>query len=152
MTSIVYRDGILAADSASFCNGLITDFEREKITRVPGGIFAAAGDLSAIRLFKEWLEGGALRENRPHLASDSLGAIVCWDDGRVEIFEEELAPFSMGSHGWAVQGSSHDFLVGCMVCGKSAVEAVQLAIRYHYHSAGVVKWARVGPARKKQGG
>lgn len=150
MTTIAYKDHILAADtSISLDSG---DFEgtAAKLARSPAGSLAgAAGAASCCALFlaltasgqvDNWLdqgqrEGGVLRPlDLPlpldlHLGPSGFGALYVHYSGLVYAISATLLPYSYAAPFYA-EGSGHEYAKGAMSAGASAEEAVRIAARW----------------------
>lgn len=135
MTCIAFRAGVLAADrlDTDGCGwrvGLVT-----KIVRLQNGdIFGIAGKSFHQGLFREWLEAGALPDNRPkleggHEAIVIRGTKVYLTSNDIPVLGEVEAPyFAIGSGG--------SIALGAMWQGASAEEAVRAAIEHDTHCGG----------------
>ena len=59
MTIIAYRDGVMAADTATWQGGVMIGDRSKKIMRTPEGfLIACAGELSVISKFRAWAKSG----------------------------------------------------------------------------------------------
>jgi hypothetical protein len=146
MTTIAYRDGILAADSRltvdhgsgarkHTCKKLF----RKRVTEGKKSfdvIIATAGESSPGMVFVDWYGSGKpVPELFLHLGGDFL-CLVLRPDGlyeydvycRGEQIEEEF--YAVGSGSMAALAAMH--------CGKSAVEAVRIAARIDSYTGGRV--------------
>lgn len=127
MTTIVWRDGVLAADSqvtqqlsehgGGFRNGSV-----QKIHRHRGFLYGCCGDLLMMERFRDWFHAG-LKEFCP-LDECSEAMIVC-PDGRVLVYNGVL-PHRIDGPYYAI-GSGRQFALGALALGASAVEAVEAA-------------------------
>jgi hypothetical protein len=127
MTVIAYKDGILAADTGCWQDGILVG-ETQKIVVTEISCFAAAGALTSTIEFKDWAIEAFVDRLRPKRTRD-LGAICVYRSGRVllcgetfELYEPNLFP------NWHVQGAHTEFLRGAMAVGASAIEAIEAAI------------------------
>jgi len=139
MTTIAYKRGILAADSQITAgNRIITSQNAVKIVRLSDGrLLGHCGQMRHMRPLIAYLEGDSTRY--PDMEKDAT-AIVVHVDGRVELhfgrhpdeaFEEEAEFYAIGS------GS--ELALGAMAMGATAIEAVNVAIRFDTSSGGEVK-------------
>jgi len=134
MTTIVYRDGILAADS------LITNLDlrvaqSRKIFSCDRGIGGAVGRLVSAHLFNVWIQANA--PDNPPKADDAEGIFV-HPDGTTYLWEgtEQLIPIEGPFFAF---GSGFQLAMGAMECGASAVDAVAVAIKYDSGSGGTIQ-------------
>lgn len=135
MTTIAYRDGILAADSlASGPRGRCGSVQ--KIATNKSGVLAGAGgrvaDLSA---FIKWIESGDT-EGAPQTADDFDGLLVN-PDGAVFLVSQDCRLSPITGRFMAV-GSGEAHAMGAMAMGATAVEAVRVAIEFDVYSGGEV--------------
>lgn len=139
MTIICYKDGVLAADSGQFVNGVNIGYV-DKIVERDGALAAASGESCHCRVFEDWFLAGrvepldallTLREN------DEFAALIVERDrslklvsrsGRVQSFS---APF-------VAIGFCYEMALGAMMAGAGAVRAVFLCIGRSNYVAGPV--------------
>lgn len=149
MTTIAYKDGVLATDSRATWDGHIKSNcikmwrTQSKVEPVKGQVLlAGAGDLYAFLLFKDWLETGG--EPNLHIR------MVPGNDGDGNDFDAfivhksgiyacnylcRIEPIYMDQ--WA-HGSGRLAALAAMACGKSAIEAVRIAARFDAYTGGRV--------------
>lgn len=140
MTTIAYRDGVLAADTRSSSNDCVLSDRHPKIVRRGRVMAAATGTTAMCREFLAWVSGGmrgAPPEN-PHpsnsewtywgLVVSPTGAWVFQEPGVVPVTSEFYA-----------MGSGRDFALGAMMAGASAADAVAVAMRLDTCSGGEVR-------------
>lgn len=135
MSTVAYRDGILAADSQATAGNIAC--RAEKIFALPNCIVGGAGHLTAVIRFVEWMRAGQSAKKKPDLDGDSLAAIVVWPDGRVEEWDGTLVPMPVFEQFTAV-GSGRALAIGAMSMGASAVQAVEVAATWDVHTGGEV--------------
>jgi hypothetical protein len=154
MTIIVYRDGIMASDGGLWANfsGLITSNNQNKIKRLPNGsLFGAAGSLGPIQQVYDWviINPNLKGEVLPGGNNTGVGAILVKPDGQVFILDNTNRFFSFIAD-WYCVGSAAEFTSGCLACGKSALEAVELAIKYNSTVSGEIFVEDLLPIPKPQ--
>lgn len=121
MTTIAYRDGILAADSQGTVGNLIVPGGTKKLFRLEDGSVAAfCGIASAGRNFVNWLDQGAPGE-RPSLEHSTVIHLTA--DGCVEYDEFGTNPVEE----FQAWGSGAEIATGALYAGCSAEAAVQIA-------------------------
>lgn len=121
MTTIAYRDGILAADSQATTGTLIMPGGTKKLYRLSDGSVAAfCGIASAGRNFVNWLDRGAPGE-RPSLENSCVIHLTA--DGCVEHDEFGINPVEE----FQAWGSGAEIATGALYAGCSAEAAVQIA-------------------------
>lgn len=131
MTAIAYRDGILAADSVAWGgDNRIIACERKKITRLKdGSLFAAAGrSISIDKVVNSLQEYSSLSSIKPLEKEDDLIAIWVKKNG-IYLVSHDLYPVLIDQSFFCV-GGCDQFMWGALYAGATAVQAVELAIKY----------------------
>lgn len=144
MTTIAYRDGILAADSRvtygeegsariHTCKKLF----RKKVTQGKKSfdvIIATAGESAPGMLFVDWYgTGKPIPDTFLHLGGDFL-CLVLTPSGLFE-FDVYCRGEEVNDDFYAI-GSGAKAALGALWCGKSAVEAVRIASRIDPYTGG----------------
>lgn len=144
MTTIAYRDGVLAADSLA-CWGDTRDSYVTKIAKRGQVLATASGNVSGINGFLDWFRSGAEGEPPRPVIGDGVwfGLLITpddwmllWTPGGWERSRAEMT--TMGSGG--------DFARGAMEAGASPEEAVRIALRVDTKSGGDISVLRRDPA------
>ncbi len=136
MTTIAYRDGVIAADSQiTFENR--RDGKTLKIRRLGRILAGAAGSASQCVAFLDWLQRGA-PGHPPRLFSNEyrLDAFVVLTGGRIMAFNGE-AMLHFRSDLMAI-GSGAAYALGAMACGATAAEAVAVAAKFDINTGGEI--------------
>lgn len=157
MTTIAYRDGVLAADSRVSCDAAFSDRYTKivrvnsKVDPIKGSILVAcSGAWFSSRLFIDWLEGGA--EPKLHArgadSEQDFEAVIVHKKG---LFSANyLCRIDPNPHPYWAAGSGGPYAMAAMWCGKSAAEAVRCAIAMDSHSGGrVLTMTLDHPAQKR---
>lgn len=150
MTVIVYRDGIMAADSGGWQYDMLVARTISKIVVTKeGGLAAFCGRRGHIIKGQNWLQGCG--DKPPPAEKEDLFGLLVHPDGSVlrcdndfEFYPAEEAPFY-------VCGADGAFLIGALAAGASAPHAVELAIEFCDGAAGKVTWKRLQPQNGKTG-
>lgn len=138
MTTIAYKDGILASDSQCWKGDIRIGYVRKIIRLKDRSLLAVAGNLACLQSFAEWLNGGRV-DRKP---SDHETTIVHVRlDGSVWVFEHDGEMRS--SEQVAAWGSGHVVARTAMECGLSAPEAVRMAVKFDGWSGGPVRSLRL---------
>ncbi|MFA5567960.1 MAG: hypothetical protein WC972_04855 [Trueperaceae bacterium] len=140
MTTIAYRDGVLAADT-QVNNGSARVGTVQKVhRRADGHMAAGTGDFSYTQRFIAWFLGGEAGEpplpKRGDDGNDEGQGFIFRPDGRIVCFEG-TGPNELTAPYWA-QGSGRNFALGAMAHGASAEEAVQAAMRHDVWTGGEI--------------
>ena len=151
MTTIAYRDGIMAADS------MLSDYHdikrgTKKIFVLDDAVVGTAGDDDAITRFLEWWREGHDLSKRPKRVGDCHILIVP-SKGRPEIWDESYTGEPVAESFCAI-GSGRAIAYGALEMGASAKEAVQAACKWNVHTRGPVKvidvYKTLGIKRRKK--
>ncbi len=140
MTTVAYRDGVMAADGRGNVNGRIVSSVDVKIRRLSDGSLATGcGSSAIIATYLKWLEDRSTP--RPSLMSvvdkeDGATVFVVRKDGRIERHEpdgievepEDLPFFSCGSGAMAALAAMH--------MGAGSKRAVEIACLCDVYSGG----------------
>ena len=141
MTTIAYKDGIIAYDSQKTAGSLIVDGDYEKKQEKGGAVFFMAGSTHDFEAFIDSYLSGKLVE-----PENSLEAIV-WD-GRLwrcgghkdEVFK---CPWELDKP--LAVGSGQDHAITAMDMGATAKEAVKWAMKRDTGTGGRIRNYRVKP-------
>jgi hypothetical protein len=143
MTTIAYRDGVLAGDTMTHINKMKAGFNTRKVFRLPGGAVGYAGDVDAGEFFvsvikADFKENGEL--SFPKIKLKGVTAIIAvpgtfhlWEGGWVST----AMPYFAIGHGmnWAI---------AAMDAGATAREAVAVSIKRDLYTGGKVQSINVG--------
>ena len=146
MTTIAYRDGVLACESLVTAGTMRAGSLQDKIARSPQGYIAgAAGRMGHNVAFNRWIEAGMPEEAKPELGDD-FDAIIVSPDGVVSYVSDKLvicpidAPF-------AAIGSGEKYAMAAMEMGASAERAIEVAMKFDTSSGGEIKTLKLGEPR-----
>ena len=141
MTIICYRDGVMAADGATFTHDRIAGMVR-KIARAPdGSLGAAAGDAGECGRFRTWVENG-MKEPFKLTEGADFGGIVVSPSGIVTRLDNKARPVLLDAD-YAIEGAPEDIAAGAMEAGATAEQAVRICIKVHGFCAGPVQVERL---------
>lgn len=145
MTTIAWRDGVLAADGrVTYGGSLILTDSCKKIRRLSdGSLFALCGDPVLEERLIEWLENCEEGESLPPHGKD-FTAILVDPDGALSTYEGSGDRFMPMYDGFAAFGSGMDFAYGAMEAGATAEEAVKAASRRNVSTGGDIQIERPG--------
>lgn len=141
MTTIAYRDGVLAADSLVTLGGTKVHGSYQKIRRIGDYLIGTAGSVAACQAFVEWLKSGDDAHAPP---KGEYGALIVDPRGRVrEIENGSVLPAPRGAKFFAL-GSGGPFALAAMYAGASATEAVKIAAKIDTNTGLPVKTLKLG--------
>jgi 20S proteasome alpha/beta subunit len=142
MTTIAWRDGILAADSRSMVGGWIEPHWVQKIFRMPDSrLVAITGNQAEARKLVNWLRERDRQDHADQPTGDCR-AIVMHTDKRVQVYEDGCSYFATGSIG--AYGSGAPAALGALHAGATAEEAIRIAALLDPNTGGHVTWAKAG--------
>lgn len=141
MTTIAYRDGIIAVDSLCLNGGSRRGYF-DKAISANRRIYAACGDAQNVIEFFDWaraLEPGDFKFSNS--AEGFAGLILCFrQTQRGELYTCEGAlkmwPVRMP---FTARGSGCDYAIGAMAAGASAPAAVMIAATFDVGTGGPVQ-------------
>lgn len=132
MSTVVYRDGVLAADRQ------VTDDNRclgevRKIFKGKDCLIGTTGAYSDAMAFVKWAEKGFPPKEKPESVRD-VEAIVVRRDGSYYVTTAPLwIEEPIGSDFYA-SGSGSSIAIGALAMGATSVEAVQIAMQYDVYT------------------
>lgn len=150
MTIIVYRDGIMAADTASFANGIEQTYVKKIIRTEDGGLFAACGTSVDCYRVGQWAQRG-FPEDKPSLVSaedGDFGALFVNKQGDIFKIQTNLIPFPVFGP-FHADGAHLEMAVGAMAAGATAAEAAAICIRLGQYCGGEVQIEHLHQAPKQ---
>lgn len=132
MTTIAYRDGMLAADTQTSFSG-IRCADQRKIHREGRLLTGFSGTSTNYERFRSWVRDGMSgdfdsRGGNVFILPPS-GPAVIWGDGDY--------PWREPSEFWAL-GSGEHLALGAMSAGATAEEAVRIAMRWDNATGGEI--------------
>lgn len=147
MTTIAYRNGIMAADS------MLTDYgdikrNTKKIFVLEDVVIGTAGEDGDILRFIEWWEDGRKASKRPRRSTvTSLHLIIVDAHGQAEIWDENYFGEPTKEPFCAI-GSGRAIAYGAFEMGATAKEAVAAACKWNVYTQGPVRTMNVFKALK----
>lgn len=139
MTTIAYRDGVIAADTLA-CSGNLADLFVAKIAARAGVLAGATGTSAMCMAFRDWFRRGMVGDPpSPVNPADK-------DDGYTGvIFPGANVVLMWNDAGWLkaeapyyAAGSGREIALGALAVGASAEEAVRAASRHDTHTGGEI--------------
>lgn len=150
MTTIAYRDGIMAAEGKMTLGDMVIKLDTEKVFWVNNHLVGVCGRARAINTFVTWLqkmtdyhivnqEVGELVDLVPPALEDDEGysALVVTPSRQVLMYEGNT-PIDMGSDVPMSVGSGSCFALAAMKAGATAEEAVKVACELDVYSGGEI--------------
>lgn len=145
MTTIAYRDGVMAADTQATVDG--TKHRAHKLGRLPcGGVMGGCGTASEVTRAIRWVQAGM--KGKPPKIPQSL-LVIAFGDGRVVTIEDKHWTM-IDAMGPVALGSGHQAaLVAMRHFNASAEDAVHAAASVDLYTSGPVESLAVEPVKKK---
>lgn len=140
MTTIAYRDGVLAADSLVTLGNTKVHGCYQKIQRIDGYLVGSAGSVAACQAFIDWVKYAEDDQAPP---KGEYNAIIVNHKGKLrEIEGGHFLPSPRGAKFTAI-GSGAPFALAAMYAGASATEAVKIAAKIDTSTGLPVKTLKV---------
>lgn len=134
LTTIAYKDGILASDGLISNNQGIVSGKMCKVAEGRTIIGGAAGTLGDVVAFLEWVKkhDGSLQK-RPKFEG-GLSGLIIYSDGSLFFIDDNFTAAPAGVK-IAALGSGIELALGAMAAGASAEQAVAIACELDTNSA-----------------
>lgn len=132
MTTIAYRDGVMAADSCATDNGYCVGTIAKIWRRADGAVAGMAGGADDMVVFRDWFLGW-MHGTYPIIAHDSEG-IVAFAGGPVLGYFKSGVGVAIEAPFYAI-GSGFKAALGAMHAGAGAAEAVRIAALLDVYTA-----------------
>lgn len=139
MTTIAFRDGVMAADSCATQTTegggavkLLCEKMYKKTVAGRSVVLGTAGESQPGLVFVEWYGS---EKRRPKRIRESDFTVLIWDGGVLYesdgwcVLERIIGPFH-------AIGSGRKCALAAMECGKTALEAVEIAAKFDPYTAG----------------
>ena len=136
MTTIAYRNGILASDTGTCCGGSMFGHINKIARRENGDMAGAAGGAAYNYAFIEWFKAGEIGSIPEAMETqDSYDrGVIFRSSGEIEVYEPR-GKFVVTADYYAL-GSGRAEAIGAMHAGADAEGAVRAAIEHDPHSGG----------------
>lgn len=140
MTTVVYRDGVMATDTAYIANGVTIVIGRRKIARRSddGALIGGCGKSATVDAFIAWAVHGEIGD--PPVMEEAAG-IIAYIDGTIRGFDDDEGG---GRRGFLIAppyfaiGSGAEYAFGAMFAGADAETSVRAAIAHDKSTNGDV--------------
>jgi len=137
MTTIVYKDGIMAADTLVQTNGI--SGHSKKIKKVNNTLFGIAGEISVFDdVIKWWFDTKTLESFPSYIKGFETSVLIVPPNRKISIVVcDKPVILNFTEKIWAI-GSGDHLAFGALAMGASAKEAVKVSIKYDSYSGGKV--------------
>ena len=139
MTTVAYRNGVLAADSRlNWDDAYATSMT--KLTKLPDGSWlSTAGAMQDGERLRKWYEKGAVASRYPKKMS--IQGLLLAPDGSVWMFDDDgRIRVEENSDHFVAIGSGAPAALGAMQMGAGAVQAVEIAAKIDLATGLPVQW------------
>lgn len=139
MTTVAFRDGVMASDSrySDVSTGITVGPKlfKKKVGKKEH-IIGICGDVYAAMVFVDWYgtEDKDLHKTLVDMTDDSFEVII-WDGKKLKSANRYCRLLEVGEPYFAI-GSGGVHAITAMDCGKSSIQAVQLAMKRDPYSGG----------------
>lgn len=144
MTTIAFDGKSIAADSKQTDNWGLLSWVDDKIFKTDTVLVGGAGDVALLRKWRRdfkdhWTVQELLAFGYPSYKKDENDPTIMLVDRRTKcIYYQSQGVFLLCRRAYHAIGSGRDFALGAMACGKSAREAVEIAIGFDNGSGGLI--------------
>ena len=154
MTTIAYRDGVLATDSGVY-SGEVELGSTKKIHKIADECYiAVCGDADSYWLIVSYIKSihckKSLLEWDWSESPKTDSSCILVNRGKVYHLDAANQPYVIKAAFYA-DGCGYEFAFGAMEMGASAIEAVEVAIKYHALSSGKVRSVNLRKKEMKDG-
>jgi hypothetical protein len=126
VTTIVYKDGVMAGDTAIFDRGTYCGSTAKVFRRKDGALIGIAGRLGELIAYKDWFLNGE-HGDRPKFADDESEALIVRPDGTMWwVGQSDICQITAA---YACIGTGFKLAVGALEAGATVEEAMWIAMR-----------------------
>ncbi len=137
MTTIIYHDGILVADTLSNANHICISHSKLYTCKRTGSVFGSCGYSHEMIQFMKWIdEGLGVEVDKPKfLGEDGFCCLEVNKSGELFIWYDHLVPIPIHEKKMAI-GSGGGFALGAVEMGASAIEAIRVSAKLNTDTGG----------------
>jgi len=143
MTTIAYKDGVLAADRAISGSGHVGTTRKVWKRKSDGALVGGCGEVATLQRWAEWFLAGE-RGTAPNLGTDDDSAsqmLVVRPNGKVE--DHGRYGKAMYEAPYHAIGSGSDYALGAMAFGATARQAVAAAMKHDHCTGSGVQYVKL---------
>ncbi len=133
MTTIAFRENVMAADSAVWLDDLFTHRTRKIFRLKDGSVAGFCGALNDALALIRWLDGN--KDEKVNWSEATI--LVATPSGRMLMYDAEK-PVVIRKTKYIAIGTGSAVALGAMFCGGSAVDAVAAACEHDARTKGPV--------------
>lgn len=133
MSTIAYRNGVLAADTMATANGGVVSLSTVKIGGRNGVMWTATGDAAWGKSFRDWMASGQCGDiAKP---DDHTAGLIFCPNNDIVVYHHTGIELRSGLPFWA-DGSGQDYALGAMQVGATPEQAVRAAMVWDRYTGG----------------
>lgn len=132
MTTIIYRDGVMAGDTAVFDRGTYCGETRKVFRNEAGALLGVCGCMSALAQLRDWFMAGA-DGDPPELKDQDSEGLLIRPDGVAEWIGAGRKRIEMAGAYFAI-GSGFHVAMGALAAGAPAIRAAEIACDLDNHT------------------
>ncbi len=157
MTTIAYKDRVLASDGQVSWGDRIDSYNLKKVRKINGCLVGGAGRLASVLQFfdwfQEWSDAQQVQGDAPHVKvfvpegindEDFIGLVIFADEIAF-MYEGGKKSYQLEVNGYFAIGSGSDYALAAMDSGASAEEAVAVAIKRDVYTGGEIFTEELDP-------
>lgn len=145
--ALVYKDGVLSTTTNENFNGVFVPTQNTRVyrTTIENGkttvLIGTIGDLGCAQQLSIMIHNeDRLPEFLPGTFSENFAAIAVFEDGILVEFRKDSFPGVHKNISEYVVGADSSYILGALHSGKSAVEALELAVENTTFCGGTVQY------------
>jgi ATP-dependent protease HslVU (ClpYQ) peptidase subunit len=130
MTVIVYRDGVMAADTRAWSGDSVPVGWKKKIRRLEDGrlVGCSCPEVGVPNAFLDWIAAGAPEDAKPKIDdNEGLSGLVVDAQGQGWLYTANMQCSGPIHAPYFAIGSGEKYALGALAMGATAEEAVQAA-------------------------
>ena len=139
MTTVAYRDGLIAGDSLVSMGSHIATKRFCKIIKTETHLAGFSGDAQYASSFLEWVRGGCNERRIPKGDTGEIDAFTVDREGMIVSYGDKMTPMRMGRLPFYAIGSGWAYALGAMEMGATADQAVKIAAKHDTATGGRVR-------------
>lgn len=145
MTTIAYKNGVLAADSRAYSGQRMPIGEKDKIHRLrDGSIFGVStASVGGDALVRAWIEDGCRPADKDQPIPGDFVLILVKPNGELFYAKDNLSLTGPLDAPYIAVGTGAEYAMGAMEMGADACTAVEVATRLDPFSGGTVSTLRL---------
>ena len=134
MTVIVYRDGVMAADTGGDVAGAVHRWARKLAKAADGTLYGVGGAASEAHELLAWVDAGCEGDMpKPRDTGDGSNSFIIMraaPSAAVEIIDAHGTERFMPSAAYVVMGAAREVALGALWAGASAEQAVRACLEH----------------------